>query len=211
MRARKSAAGSLRGVSGSSALAANGQGDHEQAGETLRASAADDAMERYARGDDRACVEVYELVKPPLYRFVVMRLRDVSLAEDIVQQTFLNIHRARGKFVEGGKVLPWAKTIACRLGVDATRARDRDGRWTEADIEECHGRPPGPDEEAAADEELATIRAAFSQLRPSQKVVLDYRARGLSLVEMAKALHTTVIAVKLRMHRATQRLRKSRR
>ncbi len=168
---------------------------------------ADEAMERYARGDDRAFVEVYEALATPLYRLAVRALRDRALAEDIVQMTFLNIHRARGTFVEGGSVLPWAKCIARRLVLDALRGRARDRRWTSADIEGNHARVTPPDERVAATDTAHSIQAALARLPASQKEVLELRAQGLSLVVMARVLRTTVVAVKLRIHRALLALR----
>jgi RNA polymerase sigma-70 factor (ECF subfamily) len=164
-------------------------------------------MERYAAGDDGAFAAVFDAVSPPVYRLAAGMLRDRALAEDIVQLTFLNMHRARGTFVEGGNVLTWAKFIARRLVIDAIRLRVRDGRWTAADIEEAQARPPSPDEGVVAAETAGSIRAALAGLPASQQAVVELRAQGLSLAEMAKALGTSVLAVKLRIHRALQGLR----
>src|SRR4051812_41474393 len=77
-------------------------------------SAADLAMERYAEGDDAAFALVYDALAERLLAFLRRRLGSMSRAEDLLQQTFLRMHRARGSFVSGSAVLPWAFAIARR-------------------------------------------------------------------------------------------------
>src|SRR5437762_10480272 len=87
---------------------------------------ADEAMDRYAAGDDLAFGAVYDAVAPRVFTLAVRALGDRTLAEDVVQQTLLNIHRARGAFAPGSPLLPWAYAIARRLVVDAIRGRNRE-------------------------------------------------------------------------------------
>src|SRR5688572_22381680 len=63
--------------------------------------AADAAMERYANGDEAAFGELYDALVPRLYAFVLRKMRDPVRAEDLVQQTMLQVHCARGRFVPG--------------------------------------------------------------------------------------------------------------
>ncbi len=167
----------------------------------------EEAMERYASGDDRAFADVYDALKAPLYRLAARTVRDRALAEDVVQQTFLNLCRARGSYVKGSPVLPWAKKMTRNLALDALRGRARAGRWTREDMRDSHARPTPPDERLAAVEMAGSIRAALAGLPRSQKAVLELRAQGLSLLAMASMLGTTVIAVKLRIHRALLAIR----
>jgi len=79
---------------------------------------ADAAMERYARGDEAAFAELYDAIAPRLLGFLRKATRDASAAEDLMQQTLLHMHRARGSFIPGAPVLPWAFAIARRLLTD---------------------------------------------------------------------------------------------
>ena len=174
--------------------------------------AADDAMDRYARGDDRACSELYDLLAPRLYSFLVRRTRDAASAEDLLQQTFLQMHCARRHFAQGAQVMPWSFAIARRLLIDRFR---KEGREVLSDDAEG-----GHHESVAVDDspekivgcrrltrrvaqELARIPAAH---REAFELV---RYDGLSMAEAAEVLGTTVAAVKLRAHRAYETLRET--
>src|SRR5262245_54344510 len=84
---------------------------------------ADAAMERYAKGDQAAFAELYDAIAPRLLGFLRKATRDAYAAEDLMQQTLLHMHRARGSFISGAPVLPWAFAIARRLMTDQARRR----------------------------------------------------------------------------------------
>src|SRR6202035_3077906 len=87
---------------------------------------ADVAMERYAEGDDASFALVYDALAPRLYGYLLRQTRQRARAEDILQQTMLNIHRARGTFTPGAEGTPWAFAIARRLLVDSLRRGSRE-------------------------------------------------------------------------------------
>src|SRR5271155_3933630 len=89
--------------------------------------AASAAMDRYACGEDAAFSELYDLLAPRLSAFLLRRTRDASHPEDLLQQTFLQMHHARRHFGTGADVAPWAYAIARRLFIDALRKRGREG------------------------------------------------------------------------------------
>src|SRR5207253_9574955 len=76
---------------------------------------ADVAMEQYAAGDDAAFARVYDALAPRLYGYLLRQTHERSRAEDLLQQTMLQIHRARDRFIPGAEVTPWAFAIARRL------------------------------------------------------------------------------------------------
>ena len=80
-------------------------------------------MERYARGDEAAFGELYDAIAPRLLGFLRKATRDAFAAEDLMQLTLLHMHRARGSFIPGAPVLPWAFAIARRLMTDHARRR----------------------------------------------------------------------------------------
>lgn len=95
------------------------------------ASLADRAMDRYAGGEEAAFGELYDELAPRLFRFALRWTGDRAAAEDAVQQTFLQLHSARQRFVRGGAVLPWAYAIARRLLIDLGRRQARQARRQE--------------------------------------------------------------------------------
>src|SRR6476620_3082773 len=78
-------------------------------------------MDRHADGDEAAFADVYDLLAPRLYRFFLRQTGDVGRAEDLVQQTLLQLHAARREYVRGSDVLPWAFCIGRRLLIDSRR------------------------------------------------------------------------------------------
>src|SRR5689334_8931021 len=79
---------------------------------------ANDAMARYADGDDAAFPVLYDAIAARIEGLVRRRTADPSRIDDIVQQTFERIHRARGTFRRGSDVLSWAFKIARNLCLD---------------------------------------------------------------------------------------------
>jgi RNA polymerase sigma-70 factor (ECF subfamily) len=168
-------------------------------------------MERYACGDDAAFGAVYDELAPRLLAFLQRRLASAALAEDLLQQTFLRMHRARGSFVEGSAVLPWAFAIARRLLVDELRQRKRRelGPWQLMAAELLYpARLDGAHARLEADELSRRLQQAIHALPETQRAAFELiRLDGLSHAEAAQALGMTVTAVKLRAHRAGLALR----
>jgi RNA polymerase sigma-70 factor (ECF subfamily) len=171
-------------------------------------SEADLAMERYAAGDDGAFGAVYDGVAPRLYGFLLRQTRDKARAEDVLQQTLLQIHRARSRFLPGAEVMPWAFAIARRLLVDSLRRGKREVLSDDGELDPGRDRGPGADEVAQARELAVRIDRVLAKLPSSQRAAFELiKNEGLSVAEAAQVLGTTVAAVKLRAHRAYEALR----
>jgi RNA polymerase sigma-70 factor (ECF subfamily) len=173
------------------------------------------AMERYANGDDSAFAELYDAIAPRLLGFLCKATRDRVVAEDLMQQTFLQLHRARGSFVRGAPVMPWAVAIAKRLVIDGARRRRVELRLfiTEAPADDDRVTPE-PMVSASADEILDArrlerrMRRRIDALPENQRTAYQLvKQDGLSLKRAAELLGTSITAVKLRTHRAYQALR----
>lgn len=174
---------------------------------------ANSAMDRYAQGDDAAFSELYDALAPRLYGYLVRQTRNDSRAEDLLQQTFLQVHCARGRFIRGADVVPWVFAIARRLLIDGVR---RSGREVSLELREEAGAPP-PISTALQQDELvhskqlaASIERELARLPDSHREAFELiKQEGLSLAEAAEVLGTTVAAVKLRAHRTYQALREA--
>lgn len=170
-------------------------------------------MDRYAAGDDAAFGEVYDRLAPRLFGYLLRHTRDRSRAEDIVQQTMLRIHKARGRFLPGAEVMPWAFAIARRLLVDSHRRGGREVLATSDDDDQSDlliAVDAPADEVAIAKETAAKLDAELRRLPENQRVAFELIKRdGLSVAEAAQVLGTTVAAVKLRAHRAYEALREA--
>jgi RNA polymerase sigma-70 factor (ECF subfamily) len=168
-------------------------------------------MERYASGDDDAFAEVYDALAPRLYGYLLRQTRDASRAEDLLQQTMLQLHRARDRFIPGAEVLPWAFAIARRLMIDAARKNKREllvSDLQEDDVALGASTDPSADELVQAQQLAQRIELELRKLPANQRIAFELvKQEGLSLSEAAQTLGTTVAAVKLRAHRAYQSLR----
>jgi RNA polymerase sigma-70 factor (ECF subfamily) len=175
----------------------------------------DEAMNRYAAGDDTAFAELYAAIAPGLTRYLGRRLRDKAILPDLVQDTLLRVHRARRSFVRGAPVMPWVLTIAHRQLIDWHRLQgreeqvdaDRLDRFADHATASVH--PSG--EEMVAVREVAECldRALAAVSEPQRAALRLVKGEGLSLSEAATALGTTTTGVKLRTHRACRVLRAS--
>lgn len=178
-------------------------------------SGADLAMERYANGDDAAFGEVYDALAPRLLAYLRKATRDESVADDLLQLTLLQMHRARGSFLPGAAVTPWAFAIARRLVIDGARRRRLERKLfaePARDDDEVVFQPVATT--AAADDLVdvqrleGRLRGAFEALPEMQRTAYRLLQQdGLTLKGAAEVLGISVTAVKLRAHRAYQALR----
>jgi len=170
----------------------------------------DAAMDRYAAGDDAAFTDVYDAVAPRLFSYLRRNVAEPTLAEDLLQKTMLQMHRARGTFIGGSAVMPWAFAIARRLLIDEIR-KDRRNVLANAERDredaEC-GASDLPEAVLEAHDLARRLQAELVRLPETQRVAFELmRMDGLSHGEAAEALGVTVSAVKLRAHRAYVALR----
>ncbi len=168
------------------------------------------AMERYARGDEAAFAELYDAIAPRIFAFLVRQTRSEAHASDVLQQTMLKIHLARGTFIAGAAVLPWAFAIARRLWIDQTRRGRREVPLDQASEtqQEPKAIEASPDDAAYAHELADRIRRELAKLPESQRIAFQLvKEEELSIAEAAAVLGTTESAVKLRAHRAYVALR----
>jgi RNA polymerase sigma-70 factor (ECF subfamily) len=166
------------------------------------------AMARYAAGDAAAFGELYDALAPPVYQFLLARVRNRALAEDLVQQTFLHVHRARASFMTGSAVRPWIFAIARRLLIDSVRRRRLEERHLaiQENVEPSLG--AAPDQELAAAQLADCVQETLERLPESQReAYVLTKQQGMSVADAAARLSTTVTAIKLRTHRAVEALR----
>jgi RNA polymerase sigma-70 factor (ECF subfamily) len=169
------------------------------------------AMDRYAAGDSQAFGALHQALYPRLHAYLARMSGSSVNASDLVQETFLRMHRARATFAPGGAVLPWAYAIARNVALDHARA---------ARLRETERLPsdPGPEmvDRGGADAESAAIAAqaarvveeVLANLPVAQRdAFVLIRYEGLSVQDAAAVLGATPTAVKLRAFRAYEALR----
>ncbi len=162
-------------------------------------------MKRYVSGDLDAFEELYRLLCPRLFGYLLRLTRHRERAEDLVQVTFAKVHRARGSYIPGAPLLPWVLAIARRSFLDErrrykVRPEDLTG---DGSVPEPTMEPGGVnlDLSEALEKALGALPEKYAEAIQLTKIT------GLSVAEAAEVLGTTSTAVKLRVHRGYNILR----
>jgi RNA polymerase sigma-70 factor (ECF subfamily) len=161
-------------------------------------------MERYQQADPEAPAALVGALSPALLRFFRSQMASREQADDLLQETWLRIHRVRHTYRPGEPVLPWIYAIARRARVDGYR-RARRITLHETTMESLPERP-APVEARNQAPAFDTLVAALPDAQ--REVVTMLKVGGLTLEEVARATSSTVGSVKQKAHRAYQRLRK---
>lgn len=187
---------------------ARGQGASEA---EASLTSVDAAMSRYAEGHDAAFGEIFSALSPRLFAFLRRLCGSPELAHDLAQETFLRMHRARGSFVPGSAVVPWAYAIARNCFVSHARSLKSKAAKSSLDIEDYEV-AAGLDsnaEEAAAVRQSAELveRTLASMSVTNREAFVLIRFEGQSVADAAQILGASEGAVKLRAFRAYEILR----
>jgi len=159
----------------------------------------------YVRQADRAAFEALFRRYAPRLSGLFVRSGAGDLAGDLVQKTFLHLHRARADYQEGRPFRPWIYTIA--LNVRREEARRR-ARSREVHVEPERVREPSVDPVASTTTDRLVQRALDQLSDAAREVVVLHWYDGMSFPEIAQMLGASVSAVKVRAHRAYEQLRK---
>ncbi|MCC6217554.1 MAG: RNA polymerase sigma factor [Polyangiaceae bacterium] len=172
----------------------------------LGALAPESLMVRYVEGDPAAFDALYACTAPRLFGYLLRLTRDRARAEDLLQVTFSKIHRARASYLRGAPVLPWMLAIARRSFLDERRAAKvrTEHLSDDGSLPEPRAEPEavGADLSEALDRALLDLPVSYREAIELTKI------NGLSVAEAAEVLGTTGTAVKLRVFRGYEILRK---
>jgi len=171
-------------------------------------------------GNRRAFEELVHRYERELYGYLRNYLGDAATAEDVFQQTFLQVYLKCDQFEPERKFRPWLYAVATNQAIDYQRHHGRhrmtslDRRikgWDDsengsfAEIFDCPQR--GPAEESQSLEQADEVRRAVDSLpEQTKQVVLLVYFRGMKYREAALALNVPLGTVKSRLHGAIQRL-----
>lgn len=176
--------------------------------------ALDDAMARYASGEDAAFDDLYRLLGPRLYAFCVRLTRRRSEADDLFQETFLKIHRSRATYVAHAAAVHWSFAVARSVHLDRLRYKKRrpeDVAETEEGVSafsQLPGDEGSPEAHAQARQIMAVVDRVLRELPENQRAAyVLIREEGMSVADAAAVLGATATATKLRAFRAYEALR----
>jgi RNA polymerase sigma-70 factor (ECF subfamily) len=169
-------------------------------------------MLAFAAGDEAAFEALFDRWSAPLLRFLERMVKDRATAEELVQEAFLRVYRARGGYQPRARFSTWLYRIAGNLALNELRRPRRARPHASVDdevgpaLELIEGGAP-PDELAHARLVSASLEDALDELPERQRMALLLSAvEGLSYAEVAEALETTPASVKSLVHRARSTL-----
>jgi RNA polymerase sigma-70 factor (ECF subfamily) len=169
------------------------------------AEALDVLMSEYQGGSLPAFEALYRALAPRVRGFIRARVRDEGRAKDLLQETFLEIHRSRHTYLPGNSVASWALGIAQNIMLRHRRLeRRRDQHEVPTDLSELQSQPTWH----AANFELQPLQDALQQLSPDSRATWWMRnIEGLSFDVIARKLGIAAAAVRLRCSRASRAVR----
>jgi RNA polymerase sigma-70 factor (ECF subfamily) len=159
-------------------------------------------LQKAGNGDQAAFRELYDRYREPIFRFAYRLLGSVESAEDVTHDCFLSLIRKHENYrPERASLKTYLYAAARNLALKHFRAQGR---------EEPKDSPRRAPLRRLLDEELATqVREAVFSLPPLQREALIlFEYEGLSLSEVAEVAGTDVGAVKARLYRAREGLRR---
>jgi RNA polymerase sigma-70 factor, ECF subfamily len=166
-------------------------------------------MLAFRAGDERAFDALFERWAGRVLRFVERMVGEASVAEDLVQETFVRVWRARERYEPEARFSTWLFTIAGNAARNELRRPARRAPHASLDEEregaslELAAEGPGADVLVDARRTGQGLEAALAGLPERQREALWLRAvEGLSYAEVAGALATSEQAVKALIHRA---------
>jgi RNA polymerase sigma-70 factor, ECF subfamily len=163
-------------------------------------------MAAYQAGDFAAATALIDRISPQLHRFFIAQSASRADADDLLQETWLRIHRVRHTYRPGEPVLPWFYAIARHVRVDHYRRAIRIGAREQKldDLPEMAAPAKGGSGRAGTLEEM------LAPLPESQREVVEMlKVAQMSLEEVARATSSSVGSVKQKAHRAYKKLRET--
>ena len=182
-------------------------GDSASSAKPLASCSLEELMDSYVDGNAAAFEELYRRIAAKLLGYLMRLTRHRERAEDLVQITFSKVHRARASYLRGAPLLPWVLAIARRSFYDERRA----AASRHEDLSGDGTLPEPKSEETGLPTDIAAAleRAMDAMPETYREAIQLTKITGLSIAEAADVLGTTPTAVKLRVHRGYNLLRKS--
>jgi len=170
-------------------------------------------------GDELSFEVLLRKYRTPVINFLYRMVRDSAIAEDLAQEVFLRVYRARQEYAPSAKFTTWMFRIATNLALNALR----DNRYRHLEISmdqpvetneneqpalEVPDRAPTVEQQLVARTRTEMIRNAINLLPEKQRAaVLLHKYQELDYGEIAKILGCSESALKSLLFRAYETLR----
>jgi RNA polymerase sigma-70 factor (ECF subfamily) len=170
-------------------------------------------------GDEQSFELLLRRYRTPLVNFLYRMVRDTAVAEDLAQEVFLRVYRARQEYAPSAKFTTWMFRIATNLALNSVR--DNRHRQMEISMDqsvdmgedepralEVPDRAPSVEQELVARCRAESIMKAIHSLPEKQRAaVLLHKYQELDYDEIARVLECSESALKSLLFRAYETLR----
>jgi RNA polymerase sigma-70 factor (ECF subfamily) len=166
-------------------------------------------MLRVKDGDTASFALLLERHRGPVIRFLYRMVQNQAVAEELAQETFLRVYRARASYEPAAKFTSWLFRIAMHLAVNSLR----DGRvekLQESLDEETQlaDRNPTIEQKLLSRAKLDEVRRAIAALPDKQRAaVLMHKYEEMDYKQIARVLNCSESAVKSLLFRAYETMR----
>lgn len=166
-------------------------------------------MHRIQQGDYAPAGELFDRYGKRIYNFALRFLRNPEAAEDATQDVFVKMINNAHQFKGGAKLSTWLFSITANHCRDYLRKADNKPKESDEVLATIPGDGVSAQEEMELREDQIRVRAALRELTPEQReVVLLSRYQGLAYSEVARIVGCSEGAVKTRVFRAMETLKK---
>ncbi len=170
----------------------------------------DPLIDRARQGDAEALQELLQSVAPSVYRFGMRMCKSAPDAEDVLQDTLLAIAQHLGDFEGRSSLSSWVFALTRSACARRRRGLKNQPMAHDDEAPEPQDEAPSPEEGAARRElELELARALDGLSDEHREVIVLRDVEGLTAPEAAEALGISVDALKSRLHRARESLRRA--
>jgi len=172
-------------------------------------------MLRVQAGDGASFALLVEMYHPALVRFLYRKVQNYALAEELAQEVFLRVYRARATYQPTARFAKWIYQIAARLGSNSRRDRkyeklqdSLDDRDEGKPLRQVSDRCRSVEEFLVHQVKLDEVRRAVKSLPAKQRAVVEmHKFAEMEYSQIAGVLNCSVPAVKSLMFRAHETLR----
>jgi RNA polymerase sigma-70 factor (ECF subfamily) len=172
-------------------------------------------MLKVGQGDIASFTLLLNRHRPAVLYFIYRKVKNAALAEELSQEVFLRVYRARASYQAKAKFKTWLFRIATNLALNALRDSRKDAWQKRLSDISAGGRPlqvsdnrPTAEERLVHETKFAEVRRAIAELPELQRsAVVMQRYREMDYGEIAAALGCSESAVKSLLFRAHEALR----
>jgi len=159
-------------------------------------------MSRYQRADEEAAMALVRRVTPLLRRYFLLHASSRRYADDLLQETWMRIHKARHTYRSQEPALPWILAVARYARLDYYRRSSRvEARERQVEVLPEAANPGLPADSPDIDQMLSALP------EQQREVVIMLKLSGMSIDDVARATSSSPGSVKQKAHRAYQKLR----